>query len=193
MKGEADLVIGSRFLNKNCKIPKYRVLGQKILNVFTNMGSNCKVSDSQSGFRALSRRALEYLDFVSEGYSIESDMIAHFSSKGLIIKEVPISVRYEVPHKHKKNPFAHGLSVLSNIVGLIGYRRPLLSFGIPGLISVLIGLIFGFMAFSEYYVTNKLPYAPSIACGLFLILGLLLVIAGLILNSLVQLMKFYRL
>lgn len=75
---------------------------------------------------------------------------------------------------------------------LFGYRRPLLSFGIPVFISVLVSFVFGFLAFSEYYITNKLPYASSIACGLFLILGLLLIMAGLILNSLVQIMKFYQ-
>ncbi len=190
IKDEADLIIGSRFLRKN--VPKYRILGQKILDILTNFASEVKVTDSQSGFRALNRKVLEYLkDFRSEGYSIESDMIAFLAGK-VRIKEVPIDVRYDVPNKHKKNPFAHGLSVLSSLVGFIGYKRPLLSFGIPGFISVLIGLIFGFMAFSEYYVTNKLPYAPTIACGLFLILGLLLIIAGLILNSLVQIMKVYQ-
>jgi len=85
-----------------------------------------------------------------------------------------------------------GFSVLSSIFGFIGYRRPLLSFGIPVFISVLISFVFGFLAFSEYYITNKLPYVSSIACGLFLILGLLLIMAGLILNSLVQIMKFYQ-
>jgi len=191
LKG-ADLVIGSRFLNNNCKIPKYRILGQKILDMFTNLSSNNKITDSQSGFRALSRRALEDLDFDSEGYSIESDMIAHFSSKGLVIKEVPISVRYEVPHKHKKNPFRHGFGVLHDMIGLIGYRRPLLLFGLLGLILTGVGLAFGFWAFSTYYTTNKLPYGPSIASALFLILGLLMVTSGLILNSLVQIMKIRR-
>ena len=140
----------------------------------------------------MSRRALENLDFISEGYSIESEMIAHFSSKGLIIREVPISVKYEVPNKHKKNPFAHGVSILSDIVGIIGYKRPLLSFGIPGFVLTLLGLIFGSWAFSVYYVTNKLPYVQTVASALFLILGLLLATSGLILNSLVQIMKIYR-
>ena len=82
--GKADLVIGSRFLEKNGGIPAYRQVGQKILDLFTNMGAKTKVTDSQSGFRALSRKALDNLDFRSDGYNIESDMIAHFSALGLI-------------------------------------------------------------------------------------------------------------
>lgn len=107
IKDEADLVIGSRFLRKN--MPKYRILGQKVLDTFTNFASEIKVTDSQSGFRALTRKVLEYLkDFRSEGYSIESDMIAFLAGK-VRIKEVPIDVRYDVPNKHKKNPFVHGV------------------------------------------------------------------------------------
>jgi len=131
LAGEADLVIGSRFLEIKADIPKYRVAGQKVLNGFTNLSTDggFSATDSQSGFRALSRRALENLTFSSDGYTIESDMIAHFAPLGLAMTEVPISVTYDVPHKHKKNPVSHGFGVLARIMGLIGYRRPLLSFG----------------------------------------------------------------
>jgi hypothetical protein len=48
-----------------------------------------KVTDSQSGFRALSRRALESLKLNSDGYNVESEMISQLSEKGLKIKEGP--------------------------------------------------------------------------------------------------------
>lgn len=132
------------------------------------------------------------MDFESDGYSIESDMISHLSAKNLIIKEVPISVRYDVANKHKKHPVFHGFGVLSDLIGLIGYKRPLLFFGVPGFICFVAGLILGFYAFSIYYQTNKLPYGSSFASGSLLILGLLMIISGLILNSLVQIMKIRR-
>ncbi len=188
-KGEAELVIGSRFLENNGEIPKYRMLGQKVLNIVTNLGSEIRVTDSQSGFRALSRRALESMNLRSDGYSIESEMIVYLSSKGFAIKEVPISGIYDVPNRHKKNPFAHGLSVLHDLIGLVGYKRPLLLFGSAGFVLTVLGLAFGFWAFSIYYQTNKLPYGPSIGSAVFLILGLLMFTSGLILNSLVQIMK----
>ncbi len=139
--GKADLVIGSRFLERNGEIPAYRQVGQKILDLFTNMGAKTRVTDSQSGFRALSCQALDNLDFRSDGYNIESDMIAHFSAIGLSIMEVPISVNYDVPNKHKKHPVTHGVGVLNRLVNLIGYRRPLLAFGIPGLLLIIGGMI----------------------------------------------------
>ena len=187
--GDADLVIGSRFLEKNGKIPVYRQFGQKTLDLFTNVGSKQKVSDSQSGFRALSRKALDYLDFRSDGYNVESDMIAHFVANGLVLKEVPIDVLYEVPYKHKKHPVSHGMGVLSRLITIISYKRPLLAFGIPGLFMIVFGLMSEMWVFGEYYAGKSFHYVLAIGGAFVLILGMLVMIAGLILNTLVIIMK----
>jgi glycosyltransferase involved in cell wall biosynthesis len=193
INGEADLVIGSRFLSTTSDIPAYRKIGQKTLNYATNMQSEYEGTDSQSGFRALSKKSLDYFDFTSEGYNIESDMISHFMQKGLVIVEVPISVRYDVPNKHKKNPLAHGYDIIANIIGEIGYRRPLMFFGSLGILCILAGATAGFWAISFYYLNNMLPFGPTIAAVLFVILGMLLLVSGLILNSLIAIMKRQRL
>jgi glycosyltransferase involved in cell wall biosynthesis len=190
--GTADLVIGSRFLERNRGIPPYRQLGQKILDLFTNVGAKTKVTDSQSGFRALSSKALDNLDFKSEGYNVESDMITHFSALGLSIMEVPISVTYDVPHKHKKHPVTHGVGVLTRLINLITVQRPLLMFGVPGVIFVIIGLLTGSYAFTEYYATSKFSYAMSMASVVFLITGILMGITGLLLNTLVIIIHEHR-
>lgn len=189
LEGKADLVIGSRFLMKEKGVPTYRRAGQKTLDIFTNLGSGFKTSDSQSGFRAFSARALDNLDFISSGYNVETDMIAHFISRGLVIAEAPITVRYEVPHSHKKNPITHGMGILGRLINLISYRSPLLAFGIPGSILFIIGLITGFYAFAQYYLTTKFPFELSIASIAFLILSLLLLTAGLILNVLIYIFE----
>jgi glycosyltransferase involved in cell wall biosynthesis len=189
MRGEADLVIGSRYLNNDKNTPKYRRIGQKTLDFFTNFASETTTTDSQSGFRALSRAALDNLDFASEGYGIESDMIAHFSERNLRITEVPISVRYEVPHKHKKHPFSHGLEVLGDIFGFIGYKRPIWIFGVPGATIAIIGIIAGFFAYTEYYLTTRFPFTLTMGSALAIVSGLLLITTGLILNSLIQFIR----
>jgi glycosyltransferase involved in cell wall biosynthesis len=187
--GKADLVIGSRFLEKKRGIPAHRQVGQKILDLFTNMGAKTKVTDSQSGFRALSCQALDNLDFRSDGYNVESDMIAHFSTLGLPIMEVPISVNYDVPNKHKKHPLTHGMGVLTRVINMIAYQRPLLMFGVPGIIFVGVGLLTASFAFSEYYTTSKFSFILSMVSMLFLIMGMLMGIAGLLLNTLVTIVR----
>jgi hypothetical protein len=186
------MVIGSRFLIQGNNIPRYRKLGQKTLDVATQMSSGYPSTDSQSGFRAISRKGLRCLDFISEGYNIESDMITHFLQKGLVISEVPITVKYGVHNGHKKNAFSHGYEVLSHLVGLLGYRRPLLTFGVPGALFTLLGVVAEIYTFSEYYRTAQFHYIVFTGGFSMLILGLLLATVGIILNSLVIIMKETR-
>ncbi len=190
LEGQADLVIGSRFLGTRADVPLYRRFGQIVLNIFTNASADYSSTDSQSGFRALSKRALEAASgFVTDGYNVESDMIAYLSARDLAIAEVPISVRYEVPHKHKKNPLTHGLGVLANIIALIGARRPLLSFGIPGLVLAALGLSLGIFAVARFSATSQVPVLASIIGGLLTAAGLLLIGAALVLKSLTILFR----
>ena len=151
-----------------------------------------KSTDSQSGFRALGPRALRNCTFSSNGYSLETDMITHMVEQGMRIIEVPISVRYEVPHKHKKNPVSHGFDIMSDIVGAIGYKRPLLFFGIPGSILAISGCAIGLYIFSELYKNGTFHYTMAIVAITALVLGLMLITSGLILNSLVQIMRGCR-
>ena len=191
LKGDADLVIGSRFINNSGNIPLYRQAGQKTLNIFTSFGASHKVSDSQSGYRVLRRKALDYLDFKSDGYNVESDMIAHFVSNGLVLKEIPIDVRYDVPNKHKKNPVTHGMGVLTQLINLISYKRPLLAFGIPGAILIVGGMVAELWVFAELRI-GVFHDVLAIGSAFVLVLGMLLVIAGLILNTLVIIMNEHR-
>jgi len=62
LDGEADVVLGSRFQGKYNEAPFYRHLGQRVLTTATNMTSGYRVSDSQSGFRAYSSKALDALN-----------------------------------------------------------------------------------------------------------------------------------
>lgn len=190
LEAGADLVIGSRFLGTDAEIPLYRRFGQIVLNVFTNASSDFKSSDSQSGFRALSERALEASKtFVSEGYNVESDMIAFLSARDLAIVEVPISVRYEVPHKHKKNPITHGFGVLTNIASLIGARSPLLFFGTPGLVLLALGVVIDTWAIARFSATEQVPVLLSVVGGLFTVVGLLLIGAAIVLKSMSMLLR----
>jgi len=187
--GKADMVIGSRFLIQGNNIPRYRKLGQKTLDVATQMSSGYPSTDSQSGFRAISRKGLRCLDFISEGYNIESDMITHFLQKGLVISEVPITVKYDVQNGHKKNALSHGYEVLSHLVGLLGYRRPLITFGVPGAVLTMIGIVTSLYTMTALYTGGVFHSVMFIGGITSLILGLLLVTSGLILNSLVQIVK----
>jgi len=117
INNEADIVIGSRFLKNKNFIPFYRKIGLYILTILTNFGSNIKVTDSQSGFRAFSKRAINNLYFEEKGLSVESEMQFLAKKNKLRMLEIPITTLYE--ERAKRSPLFHGFGVLIRVVLLI--------------------------------------------------------------------------
>ena len=111
----ADLVNGSRYMNGvEENTPAYRRVGQKVLDIATNISAGIKVTDSQSGFRAFSNRSRDCFRFKDTGFGIESEMLVDAAEAGLKIVEVPITVRYDVDGS-TKDPITHGVGVLLKI------------------------------------------------------------------------------
>ena len=181
LQSESDVVIGSRFLGPKNNIPKYRTLGQYILTLFTNVGSRTKVTDSQSGFRAFSRRAINIMNFRENGLSVESEMQFLINEKNLKVVEVPIDTKYE--DKAKRSPVAHGFGVLNRILKLAGERRPLLIFGVSGMIMFLVGIAIGIITLNIFVKTGGLAVGHTLLSVLLCILGALVAFMGIILNS----------
>jgi len=90
-------------------------LGHAAFNALTNFASGVRVTDSQSGYRAFSPRALEAIHFSSEGFSVESEMQFLAQEHGLRLKEVPISISYR--DRAKRPVVTHGLRVLNGVRG----------------------------------------------------------------------------
>jgi glycosyltransferase involved in cell wall biosynthesis len=185
LKG-ADVVIGSRFLDttKNT-VPKYRQIGMKMLDTATAAAGGEKGIDTQSGFRAYGKKAINVINISGTGMSAGSEILIQIQDKNLSIVEVPINVRYDIEDTSTQNPVTHGVLVFYNIIQMISYRRPLPIFGIPGFVLVIIGFLFGSWAITEYYATATFPFVLSMIGGVFVMMGLLLLIAALILNYLV--------
>jgi glycosyltransferase involved in cell wall biosynthesis len=116
LSGEADMVVGSRFLRNN-NIPKYRMLGQTVLTLATNMGTGIRISDTQSGFRSFSQQAINNMSFSESGFAVESEMQFEARKYDLKVAEVPIATNYD--EKVKRSPIVHGFGVLFKVIKLI--------------------------------------------------------------------------
>jgi len=115
--GEADVVVGSRFLGGQTNMPRYRKFGIKVITFLCNFGSRVKVSDAQSGFRAYSKKVLDTLTITGSGMGASAEVIMKIREKGFSIKEVPISCIYHSA-SHSANPVIHGLGVAFTVVKL---------------------------------------------------------------------------
>jgi len=177
-----DLVIGSREAQKD-KTPTYRRIGQKVLLRSTRLISKHSVSDSQSGFRALSPRAMHELELREKGFAVESEMLAQAAGKNLRITEVPISNIYTADGS-TLNPVRHGMGVLNRIIVMISHRRPLFFFGLSGSALLAVGLIIGVRVLRIAMTTGDLAAGSAILTVMFTVTGILAVFTGIILNAL---------
>lgn len=145
LEGEADVAVGDRFKGFDTT-PFYRRLGIKAIGLVLRM-LGVKVSDSENGFRAFNRRALEVLTpkLMDTWMGISSEMIYKAKKLGLRVIEVPVTVRYFHGKRGCGNPIVHGLSVLLNILFIWACERPLRRLIVPGLASSALALCFSLL------------------------------------------------
>ncbi len=188
-EGRADMVIGSRYLDSHSKglIPGYRKIGQGVLTFATNLGSDVKITDSQSGYRAFRKDVLSGFNYSAEGMGIESNMVREAARKGFRIEEVSIEARYEGLESSTLAPSAHGVSVLTSVLRAVKSEHPLLYFGVTGMTMTIIGVLAGFYSIQQYIEVRALPFGPTLIAVMFAILGVLLMLVGLILNAISEL------
>ncbi|MBU0898688.1 MAG: glycosyltransferase family 2 protein [Nanoarchaeota archaeon] len=90
-KGEADFVIGSRRLGKNAETSFIRKYGNKYFSFMISFLTGQKITDSQSGYRAVKADMLRKLE-LKEAYTNRQEMIVLAAKRGIRMKEVPIIV-----------------------------------------------------------------------------------------------------
>ncbi len=180
---KADIVIGSRFLEKNNTIPKYRIGGMKVLNTATRLVGNIKTTDSQSGYRAYSRRAIGKIKVTNQDMGAGSEILMQLKDSNLNVVEIPIIVRYDIEGTSSKNPVSHGFGVLNSIFRLITEKQPLLLLGLPGIAFILTGFYYGLMLLQLYNQTGYFSIPLTMLAGFFIIFGTFGVFTGLMLKA----------
>jgi len=183
-----DVVIGSRFLDKNSNSPGYRKTGIKIITSASNFGTNFKVSDSQSGFRAYSKKAIDLIHPTEEGMSVSTEILQKTSNWGLSVAEVPITVSYEGETSTQK-PVPQGIVVLMNTLKFISVEHPIRFYAIPGIALVITGLFFGIQFLDEYLTNQTIFYGSLFGSILLFLIGSILIATAIILFSMATLMS----
>lgn len=185
-KNQADIVIGSRFLSQNKEIPKYRKIGIKTITGLTNYITNSKITDSQSGFRAYSKNSLNKIFPTETGMGISTEILIKAAKNQIKITEIPISISYE-NNKHSQEPISHGASVIISTIKHVAIDRPLLYYGVTGLVFLVLGLIFGAWTFQIYADEGIIMTSIGLMGVGGVILGTILLISATILFSIVNL------
>lgn len=115
VKTESDLLIGSRLIDKK-GMSKVKMIGNKGLSFITLVLFGINSTDSQSGLRIFSRRALEQLRWKTSGYEFCSEMLWRAKQANLVINEYSIKAIYTDYSKGKGQNNWNGINIVKSLV-----------------------------------------------------------------------------
>ena len=113
---KSDIVIGSRFLNHENSVPLMRQVFNRIANIITFFLAGIMLTDSQSGLKAFSRKALETIQISTNGFEFSSEIIREAHYYKLAITEVPVSVVYTPYSLSKGQNLSTGLTTIFRLI-----------------------------------------------------------------------------
>ena len=185
-----DLVIGSRFVNGNgTNVPAYRKVGMKVLDAATNVAGGINVSDSQSGFRAYGKKAIEKIRLKGSDMSAGSEVLLQAKDHDLKFVEAEIQCDYDVEDASSQHPVSHGVKVLVKVLQEIELRRPLYYFTVPGMIMMFIGLGIGIYFLWLWMDGRGLPFGPTLFMIILMLIGSFMSFTGIMLHSMSRLIN----
>ena len=111
--GRAEAVIGVRSLKD---MPKSKNFGNSVMNILTHIFYGVNVSDSQTGFRALTRSALDKISINAQGYLISSEFIREINDNNIPFEEVTIETIYTPETQAKGTNYKVGIKILFTMI-----------------------------------------------------------------------------
>ncbi len=167
----ADVVIGTRFaLMDKGAMSRRNALGNRMLTALLRSLYHVRLTDSQSGMRAIRRSALDRLRLQSPNMPFASEMIIEAQKENLAITEVPIRYRTRVGHA-KLYPFRDAFGILFVTIRRFLDYNPLVILLPIGLALILIGLGYGTTILIEYTNAGTVTRLAGVVLSVILILA----------------------
>jgi hypothetical protein len=181
LQNGADLVIGSRFkgtIHPGSMSTLHRHIGNPLLTWMVNWIFHTRFSDTHSGFRAITRDALNRLNIKSGGMEFASEMLIMASKEHLRIEEVPINY-YPRKGPSKLHSFADGWRHIRFVL----LMKPLPFIAIPGILFTVVG----FLLMTFFYLEGDVEFSHLHT----FILGAIMMMGGMQVVFTALLMKTY--
>lgn len=192
--GDAEVALGSRFIDEagTADMPFYRKIGIKVITKLANGSGKNGVSDAQSGFRAYGKHALESLSMFENGMSASVELLREVDKTGLKVCEVPITCKYADSvgvETSTENPITHGINLVMSIVKLVVEDRPLPILGIPGMLFLLAGTLFGVWMMQMYASSGRIVTNVALASIGFILIGFFAISTAITLYAITRISK----
>ncbi len=195
---DSEIAIGSRLTEDGTTdIPFYRRIGLAVVNILTNVSMGVTdrgqwVADTQSGFRAYDRSAIESLaadPSIGSDMDASTDILYHGYKQDYDIEEVGTTVYYDVENGNTEHPISHGLRLVHNILNTVEREQPIMFVGVPGFLMAIFGLTLGYLALSNFLATGSFPLGLALASSVIFLTGLFFGLTATVLHALKQYLK----
>ncbi len=187
---EADVVFGNRFGGiKPGAMPFYIYFGNKVISRIFSFVYHIKLHDSLTGLVVMKREAFDSIRNLEPYRAGLAFFAIEFAKRGYIIKEVPITYypRRFSQSKLAKSKTIYGFGVVAHIVRMARDYNPLFVFGTIGVILIIIGFLIGLYVLLNFLSTGSFTLiGRALIAFMLVVLGFLSIIAGFILDLLIE-------
>jgi glycosyltransferase involved in cell wall biosynthesis len=193
INGRADICLGNRFAHMEQGAMNSRNrLGNRIITSFINLLYNLKLNDSQTGFRAIRKTALDALEMTDEGMPFASEMLIDARKKSLSIAEVPITYRQRVGEA-KLKAYKDGSLIISLVIRMLRDYNPFAIFLSIGAVLILGSAVAGSIVVYEWLTTHVITRLATTMLSAMLFLGGIQVISfGLLADIILRALRTKR-
>lgn len=182
LDNKADLVLGSRLENLKYNMPWIKKQGNKSFSWLLRRLTGADIKDGQTGFRATRKEVIETIELRGD-FTYTQEMIIRASKEGWRIENVPVNFypRSAGESRLISSPLSYAWRAGIIIFRIMRDYDPLKFFGLPGIILITTGLIFGTGIFYIFAIERIIGHTPAVILTALLILsGIQLVFIGLI-------------
>ncbi len=120
METDAEMCLATRMYDPDKAMGLFNFVGNKIITFCFNMVFKQTLSDTQSGFRAISHSAIEKVNCKETDMAFATEMLIKFAKKGFKMVEVPSTYKNRKYGKTKLRPLNSGIEIFASMVkGLV--------------------------------------------------------------------------
>lgn len=175
---DCDIAIGVRLQGKESQKFIFK-LGNKVLTLFFNLLFGVKLRDVLSGMYLAKSDKLRRVDFEMKGFSVESEVVAHFASLGSVCEEV-VEYRSRIDPKAKKLNVFHGFKIAVDMIRLTWRYSPAFLVFILGSLALVPGLVLGAWVGYHYFFTGINYYMKGLVAIMLTLAGFNSLIAAIV-------------
>ena len=183
--GKADMVIGARKQVSKEAFSFSHKIGNLILTTILNRIFKVKLKDILSGYRVMSRKLVDNLILLAEGFEIEAELTIRTLQEHFKIIEIPVNYRNRPKGSNSKlSTWGDGFLILYTIITLFRDYNPMIFFVFFALFFFISGLVSGLYVFITYLQTGQMYHIGlAIFTALSIMLSAIIFMMGLLLDS----------